>query len=157
MKNGWIFLMISFLFGALTHGQGLMVHSQNDTIHGHGLTAVESIVFKDGIFKVQEVGCQDYYYSDFFTNKIYFSTDYNEVSTIEKVENLVLYPNPVTDLLYIQTEQKITTPVEIYNLQGGLIQSVEAVSINSGIDVSALNSGVYLLRIEQQTYKFVKR
>jgi hypothetical protein len=64
-----------------------------------------------------------------------------------------IYPNPVTNILNISNLNEETL-VKVYNTQGQiLIQK----SVKNNIDVSALQNGVYFLRIEgQKTLKFIK-
>lgn len=54
-----------------------------------------------------------------------------------------LYPNPVKDILNIDTETEIKS-VEIYNLQGQKIK----IALSKQVNVSDLSSGVYMIRIE---------
>ena len=62
------------------------------------------------------------------------------------LKNVVVYPNPVRDILNISFDTTITS-VAIYNLLG---QQVIVKSLNtneSGIDVSNLTSGTYLVKV----------
>jgi|GEM_PF-1564432 len=69
----------------------------------------------------------------------------------------VIYPNPTSDILNIQTDQKISK-IEIYDTSGKLLKS------NSGneknIKVSELAKGLYLIKIYSDNhiinYKFIK-
>ncbi len=55
----------------------------------------------------------------------------------------VIYPNPTTDILNVQTEQKISK-IEIFDMSGKLWKSnIESKSIN----VSTLAKGIYLIKI----------
>lgn len=58
--------------------------------------------------------------------------------------NLNVYPNPVTDLLTIQTEKPVT--ISILDLKGVVVLQKEINKETSVIDVSMLSNGVYLLR-----------
>ncbi len=72
----------------------------------------------------------------------------NTLSTSEFNQNnleAALYPNPVKNVLNITTSQTVKS-VEIYNLQGQKVM----VSDQSKIDLSVLNPGVYLVRIEDE-------
>jgi len=78
--------------------------------------------------------------------KLYIATFVGEnLSTIDKgLSNLEIYPNPTSDILNIQTEQKISK-IEILDTSGKLLKS------NSGsgktINVSNLSKGIYLIKI----------
>jgi len=72
--------------------------------------------------------------------------------------NIVLYPNPVQNILFIDADADISQ-VEIYNIQGQRLQ-VEVIN-NKVIDTDNLASGVYMLRITSDkgtsVHKFVKQ
>ena len=83
----------------------------------------------------------------------------NFVST-EGVEELTLsfniYPNPVNDKLYIETEVEIEE-VSIFDIYGRR-QELSAISCQpSAIDVSGLNSGVYFVKVVTSEGEAVKR
>jgi aminopeptidase N len=72
-----------------------------------------------------------------------------------------IYPNPVKDVLYISplSPEGGTTPPpsegdggRIYDLSGKLVKTFNG----NSVDVSGLQKGVYLLKIGEETYKFVK-
>ena len=77
--------------------------------------------------------------------------DFGEVS---------LYPNPVKNNLLLKTPSEKSV-IKIYSLQGSLLKTVPAYRSHEQIDVSTLQSGVYLVKIsgsDGKVYagKFVK-
>jgi hypothetical protein len=86
------------------------------------------------------------------------NTNRNE---IEKY-HLVVYPNPVSDVLSIKTDID-NTPIVISRLINSFGQDLELEQLlisNKSIDVASLNNGVYLLEIsvqgKKELIKFVK-
>ncbi len=78
----------------------------------------------------------------------------------EPVSNVTIYPNPVTDELNIQLESMVNGDYKILTITGAEVQHG---LINNGfakIDVSNINSGMYLISITsdglQTTVKFKK-
>jgi hypothetical protein len=68
--------------------------------------------------------------------------------------NVNIYPNPVDDRLYIETQSLIESVV-IYTITG---QQLSAISHQpSVIDVSNLNSGIYFVKISTEEGDIVKR
>lgn len=70
------------------------------------------------------------------------------------------YPNPVTDILNINS-QKAVNSVEIFNLTGQKVQNNAKVQ-NGQINMSALNSGLYVIRVTLEngvieTFKVIKK
>ncbi len=78
--------------------------------------------------------------SQLHTNNSLSSNDFSQNNL-----KVSLYPNPVNDILNIETEIKIKS-VEIYNLQGQKVQSAN----NKQINVSDLSSGIYMVRIQDE-------
>lgn len=60
--------------------------------------------------------------------------------------SLVVYPNPATDLLTIESEEVIHQ-CEIYDLTGQLVETLENASERMEISVEALPAGIYLIRL----------
>ena len=69
-----------------------------------------------------------------------------------------LYPNPTSDILNIETQQKISK-IEIFDLSGKLVKSVEGKAKN--ISVSNLTNGMYLIKLYTESgvmnSKFIKK
>ena len=59
--------------------------------------------------------------------------------------NLILYPNPVKDLLFVKGDNM--QQYDILSVDGKLIQSLQTNNDEDVIDFSGLESGVYMLRI----------
>lgn len=72
----------------------------------------------------------------FSTNDVALSVD--DVNTINDV---VLYPNPVNDFLYIQNQK--TTSVEVYDMKMTLLYHGNS----NCIDVSRFSKGIYMVKI----------
>lgn len=78
----------------------------------------------------------------------------NEV--VKEANEIKMYPNPARDLISIETDENIES-VEIFNTTGVKIKSLKASEINKTIDVSTLETGIYLFRFNTATTSFVKR
>ena len=91
-----------------------------------------------------------------FIEQIWKST----LSTDEKIaqNNLDIDPNPVkNNILFVNGKeiQKIKR-IEIYNISGALVQVVEnPFSKGNNIQLRNLNKGVYILKAENTTQKFI--
>lgn len=72
----------------------------------------------------------------------------------EQALNLLVYPNPTSDMLYLQSRQEILN-VTLYDLSGKKIP-VDLDSANNSIDISNLTTGFYLLQIELAGYTVTK-
>jgi ligand-binding sensor domain-containing protein len=59
--------------------------------------------------------------------------------------NIVIYPNPATDKLTIESQHK--SAIEILNIQGQIIMQQQLQQGKTDIDISGLTKGVYVLRM----------
>ena len=88
----------------------------------------------------------------------FFTTTLNNTN-FEKIE-LALYPNPTSDVLYIETPQTTINTVEIFDVQGKSIKQTSITHTNN-INVIDLANGMYFIKIAtangQVTRKFVKK
>ena len=74
------------------------------------------------------------------------------------VLDLSISPNPTSDRITIQLKNKLLDMVEIFNVAGKQVLSLEQFKSNRGIvDLSALENGIYFVRINKNvTKKIVK-
>lgn len=78
-----------------------------------------------------------------------------KLSANELVENkITLYPNPAKEKLKIRSVSDLEGKVEIINYLGQIIKTT--VIENSEIDVKEIAEGIYFLRINNSSYKFIK-
>lgn len=64
------------------------------------------------------------------------------------IDGLAIYPNPVTNgTLYINTANNDTKSVQIFDVVGKRV--LNATSVENNVNVSALNSGVYIVKITE--------
>lgn len=78
----------------------------------------------------------------------------------EALVDLVIYPNPVQDILYISTSANVTDKIAtIFDINGKRVLN-QKLSSNS-LKISTLQSGTYILRLESQgksiSKKFIKK
>ncbi|WP_394758552.1 T9SS type A sorting domain-containing protein [Flavobacterium sp.] len=75
-----------------------------------------------------------------YNNNTLASSDFSHNNLTVKV-----YPNPVRDILNIETETEIKS-VEIYNLQGQKVKT----ALSKQVNVSDLASGIYMVRMQDE-------
>ncbi|WP_400079934.1 T9SS type A sorting domain-containing protein [Winogradskyella sp. R77965] len=81
-------------------------------------------------------------------------------SNIER-SSVKLYPNPVKDILTVQSQDLVDTNYKIYNIHGTKIME-STIENSSVIDVTELSSGVYFIELNMmnttsETLKFIKQ
>jgi hypothetical protein len=79
--------------------------------------------------------------------------DCSVLTTQEISKNKIsVYPNPVKDILQIDNGKWKVENAKIYDLSGKLVKTFNGNSVN----VSSLQKGIYLLNINEQTFKIIK-
>ena len=69
--------------------------------------------------------------------------------------NVVLYPNPVNDVLHLECENM--TGFDIYSYDGRLIKSMQITDNEAVIDFADIDCGAYLLKITTKEGAFTRR
>ena len=69
-------------------------------------------------------------------------------------KHLFLYPNPTNNNLFFQT--KVNGKIQIHNILGEMLFAEEKTKQNHRIDISKLPAGIYIIKLEHFTSKFVK-
>lgn len=88
--------------------------------------------------------------------KITFSETLATTTFGENKNNLVLYPNPSSNVIRIKSDENETLRINIYSLQGQLVHQGVYQS-DEEINVSNLSSGLYLVQVNGLTIKFSKK
>jgi len=73
------------------------------------------------------------------------TTSINEV--IQSASNLLIYPNPTKNQIFVTDKKGIIQAIEMYDISGKLIKSIHTAQQLLVIDVNDLQPNVYLLRI----------
>lgn len=79
------------------------------------------------------------------------NADYNKLNKIS------LYPNPANDLLNIVATDIMIEGYNIFDIQGRLIKEFNSSNSINQIDISSLETGVYLLKLKSEFGEVVKR
>ncbi len=75
--------------------------------------------------------------------------DHSEASVI------TMFPNPANDFLYLDPDQGIKAPLQIYNAQGSLLYQKQSDGTRITVDLSTWSGGVYLVRYGSVIKKLV--
>ena len=76
--------------------------------------------------------------------------------SIEEHENkFEIYPNPVDDVLYIKSDNNIEE-INIYNIVGIKVATVNGQQTTVNIDMSGFNTGVYFVEVDGKTFRIIR-
>jgi len=87
------------------------------------------------------------------------SVSFEEVTGIETLKpesTISVFPNPVQETLTVKGVKK-DAKITLYDMSGGLLQTVTSQENITNINVSSLQQGVYLLQVDKQVIKFIKK
>ncbi|SHI78673.1 Por secretion system C-terminal sorting domain-containing protein [Mesonia phycicola] len=75
----------------------------------------------------------------------------NLSDTIYNQQNIKVYPNPVSKILYIQKQKQESLSVKIYNLLGKLVYQKQ--NISSELNLSMLSTSIYIAKFEGENFE----
>lgn len=59
-----------------------------------------------------------------------------------------IYPNPATDIIKVDCEEKQDLHISIFNIIGSKVQDIYVTEFSNEINVSALTNGIYIIKLE---------
>jgi uncharacterized delta-60 repeat protein len=90
-------------------------------------------------------------------------TSFSKVLSVKMgvVKKLEVYPNPARNVLQLQTSEVGKYVVQIQDISGRAVKSYQVSSsagiLNTVLDISSLQKGTYILRVNGEKVKFVKQ
>lgn len=82
-------------------------------------------------------------------NHVGVNASYNcSTSSINNLDDNIdvfIYPNPASKSIYIELPKISKSPIQIFDINGGLINEIKSLDLNFQIDISHLKVGVYLI------------
>jgi len=102
--------------------------------------------------------CDEIEYTFTVTENVDVYAIFKDISSISKnsTDQFTLYPNPVKDVLTVVSNTRSKATVEIFNAIGILVKTIE-INGQTEINVSTLPSGIYMIQLNGQTNRFVKK
>jgi hypothetical protein len=84
-----------------------------------------------------------------------------KINSLDKIVPVSIFPNPVSNELYIQFESNKERGIEIYSMDGKTMLSKKSTSVNEQIELHFLLDGIYILQVKEGTVrknlKFIKK
>jgi hypothetical protein len=92
---------------------------------------------------------------DFWVVKLLFDSTFLSIQPINFDTEIVIYPNPATDQLFIETYGTTVTEINIYNSTGVLVSQLRQQT--NSIDISKLTNGLYIAEIKSKDVSVRKK
>jgi len=159
-----LFIALSGNF-LLLSGQSTCFLLTNGTQVCHAINSISTIRILNGNLTIQFTQQTNVSYPLDEIRKMIFTPGTNNQVVQPQTTQMRVYPNPVGDILTIEIPESSrgTGSIEIYSMDGRLIQTLRSSMVNSTtqINVSSLSQGVYICRIrtgnQTSSIQFVKQ
>ena len=147
------------------HGQSTCIHFVNGSNACHNNSAIAKLVVASGDLNLHLNNLTVQNYPLTSIRSITFSTGTSGQAQQREQVSFRMFPNPVTDLLTIETNmsERGTGTIEIISLDGRTLQTLRANFENgtNQVNVSSLAQGAYICRIRNGNHtsslQFVKQ
>lgn len=140
-------------------GQKLILKTKNGVENTKQLCTLNPITFSNNNLLLKCISGPAETYNLTTISKFYFKfapTGTEIIALNRDNQILSINPNPVNDVIYIQNAPEGISTVLIYRIDGVLVLKSQVTKESKGIQVEQLKKGLYLLRINNQTIKFLK-
>ena len=67
-----------------------------------------------------------------------------------------VYPTATSGMINIILQEMTTTPAQVIDISGKILQTIRLQSLENAIDISTYPSGLYFIKIENQSFKVIK-
>ncbi len=127
--------------------------SENVTL----LSTLNKITFSEGnlLLNKKEIGTNSYQISNI--SKLTFGL-FSEIPAVSTDHtSIIIFPNPAKDFIRLKNIPPGKYPINIYGLNGNLLYTCSLSEASQQIDLSNLDKGFYILKVNGQNLKFVKQ
>lgn len=148
-------LLFAGLFMPTAKAQSVIIQNNDGTESSELLNNIVNLTFTSDLMNVKTTSqTTSFTVSDI--RKIYF--DNVVVVGVDQiaVNGLVVYPNPVTNLLKVRFDDANSHSLFIYRIDGVLVFRSGSYTSDQVIEVGQWSKGLYLVRLDNQVVKFEK-
>lgn len=149
--------LTGFLAFNLSAQSSMTIYLKNKNQQSLLVSSIKKIVFTKDNLEFKQCDGSESVYAFTAVAKIAFSSSSTGTDAVETDQEILsIYPNPVKDYIYFRNLTDSGAKITIYNLNGSVLLSTELNTIDSGINISILEKGFYLLKVDDKTLKFTK-
>lgn len=153
-----LFLFIVVAGLTIVRGQSLVLQLTNGTEETKDILALQKVFFSDENLNINYLNGSSDAFKITNLSKIYFHPLSSSVTSIAGTGKVIsVYPNPAISTLNVRNAPDTEASFAIFRLDGVIIMESQLVEGNSSIDIASLNSGLYLLKIDNQVVRFIKK
>lgn len=152
-----LFVVNVFFIQSSVAQNSILLNFKNQNPKTFLFSTLTKITFSNSliVFNLQNATTESYALTD--VSKLTFDSNTGVNDVILTNNELSIYPNPVKSIVFIKGLNEKTTLISIYKMNGMLVFKSNINDIDSSIDLSKLSSGLYLAKINNQTFKISKQ
>lgn len=139
--------------------QQINIEKTGGDIITEDINSIDNITFPDNTLEIHFFENPTEAVNLFTIKKIFFDLNTNiEYSTSNDVgSQMVIYPNPAKNFITIKNLPGQISDLRIYSLLGELMLQAEVSAGQPQIKVNGLTEGMYIVKIDGETLKLIKR
>jgi hypothetical protein len=153
-----LLLLLSFI-PLKSAAQGFYVRTIDLRVKSFDLSSLRNITFQNNNLIVKKMTGTEESYPVSTIKALYFNSLYTSASAISLLneEKIKVYPNPAVSTIRIYNLPQRENQVMIIGSDGRMVIRTMLTQDNPGISVSGLTRGLYILKVENQTTKFIRQ
>lgn len=136
--------------------QSMVIETTNGDLIAENLESIQNLKFSDLIMILKKNDSSTRSFNLLTVKKLYFSPE--TVSSVENtnIQSYIVYPNPSGDYIWIKDAPDQETSISIYSINGTMILQTTISAASNEINVSQFQAGLYFIKMNTQTIKFIK-
>lgn len=156
-----VYLLLLFLFLIFglkeLNSQSLVIRMHDGTENSELLSTIQKLSFPDGDLQVTfKSGAIDTYGLSTL-QKLYFQTATSVNEPVLTHDRIVIWPNPANETITVEGIPGHAEQLFIYSQHGYLMLTKDITSGYVILDIHRLSPGLYLLRVDGHSSKFIKQ
>ena len=151
-------LVIIFSLSVVTQvcAQNLVVRQWNGIENVVALNTVQKLYFSGNDLVVDFISGSDDVYAISALQKLYFDFAVSIMDPSITGDEISVHPNPAKEVIIVENLPVSGGELDIYSIDGRLVHRTEVISERESIDVNTWPDGLYLVKIQGLTAKFIK-
>lgn len=155
-----IFTML--ILGAIPYlsvGQGFFLRTTDLRVKRYDLASVQSITFNSNNLVLKKTGGSTEIFPVPGISALYFNSTYTAAPVINSAPNgrISVYPNPAGSSIRISNLPQPENQAYIFGTDGRLLIRTILTQDDPEISLNGINRGLYILKVNNQTIKFIKQ
>lgn len=152
-----ILLVLMFVVCHANAQSILIIKKADNTQQAYNLSDIQKLTFSDTNLVVNVIDGTTPTLAKSEVKSIVFNNENSGIGEdLADETKVIVFPNPSSDFIYVETNKEEASEITIYNTQGQLVIRAKMPS-GYPINISSLVAGVYVLKVENQTIKLLKK